>query len=119
MNTGASWPSLKEAVPRVLAMQTKLHRWAVGDPDRRFDDLYNLVYDPAFLVVAHQLPTSHYRKVFGQPQDRGGVDTAMETVSLNASYYGGSCQSLFPESFHDDLVERPMMKVVALAHIDR
>ena len=52
MNTGASWPSPELAEQRVLAMQTKLHRWAVGDPDRRFDDLYNLVYDPAFLVVA-------------------------------------------------------------------
>ncbi len=52
MNTGAPWPSLEEAERRVLAMQTKLHHWAVGDPDRRFDDLYNLVYDPAFLVVA-------------------------------------------------------------------
>ena len=52
MNTGAPWPSLEEAEPRVLAMQTKLHQWAVSDPDRRFDELYNLVYDPAFLVVA-------------------------------------------------------------------
>ena len=52
MNTGAPWPSLEEAERRVLAMQTKLHQWAVSDPDRRFDDLYNLVYDPAFLVVA-------------------------------------------------------------------
>jgi len=33
-------------------MQCKLHRWAASDPGRRFDDLYNLVYDPAFLVVA-------------------------------------------------------------------
>jgi RNA-directed DNA polymerase len=33
-------------------MQTKLHRWPFRDPDRRFDDLYNLVCDPAFLVVA-------------------------------------------------------------------
>ena len=33
-------------------MQTKLHHWAVADPGRRFDDLFNLVYDPAFLVVA-------------------------------------------------------------------
>ena len=33
-------------------MQTKLHRWAVADPDRRFDDLFNLVCDPAFLLVA-------------------------------------------------------------------
>ena len=52
MNTGASWPSPELAEQRVLAMQTKLHRWAVGDPGRRFDDLYNLVYDPAFLGVA-------------------------------------------------------------------
>ena len=33
-------------------MQTKLHQWATTDPGRRFDDLFNLVYDPAFLVVA-------------------------------------------------------------------
>jgi hypothetical protein len=33
-------------------LQTKLHRWAGRDPRRRFDDLYNLVADPAFLVVA-------------------------------------------------------------------
>jgi RNA-directed DNA polymerase len=33
-------------------MQTKLHRWATEDPGRRFGDLFNLVYDPAFLVVA-------------------------------------------------------------------
>jgi RNA-directed DNA polymerase len=52
VNTGAPWPSLAEAGPRVLGMQTKLHRWATSDPGRRFDDLYNLVYDPAFLVVA-------------------------------------------------------------------
>jgi RNA-directed DNA polymerase len=52
VNTGASWLSPELAERRVLAMQTKLHRWAVGDPGRRFDDLYNLVYDPAFLVVA-------------------------------------------------------------------
>ena len=37
---------------RVREMQTKLHRWAVADPGRRFDDLYNLVCDPAFLQVA-------------------------------------------------------------------
>jgi RNA-directed DNA polymerase len=50
------WPDLlsdrDEAESWVLRMQTKLHRWAVADPGRRFDDLANLVYDPAFLVVA-------------------------------------------------------------------
>ena len=52
MNIGAPWPSLLEANERVLKMQTKLHRWAKTDEGRRFDDLYNLVYDPAFLAVA-------------------------------------------------------------------
>ena len=33
-------------------MQTKLHLWAVNDEHRCFDDLFNLVYDPAFLAVA-------------------------------------------------------------------
>ncbi|WP_267594622.1 hypothetical protein [Carbonactinospora thermoautotrophica] len=33
-------------------MQAKLHRWAVADPGRRFDDLFNLVHDPATLSVA-------------------------------------------------------------------
>ncbi|MDQ0765396.1 group II intron reverse transcriptase/maturase [Streptomyces canus] len=33
-------------------MQAKLHRWAVADPGRRFDDLFNFVHDPATLQVA-------------------------------------------------------------------
>ena len=37
---------------RVSGMQAKLHRWAVADPGRRFDDLFNLVHDPATLLVA-------------------------------------------------------------------
>lgn len=52
MNTSAPWPDLYEAELRVRVMQTKLHQWAKADPGRRFDDLANLVYDPAFLVVA-------------------------------------------------------------------
>ncbi|MGH2737824.1 MAG: group II intron reverse transcriptase/maturase [Actinomycetota bacterium] len=52
MNTGAPRPSVEEAEARVLRTQTKLHRWATDDPKRRFVDLYNLVYDPAFLLVA-------------------------------------------------------------------
>jgi len=47
-------PSQQAAGPRrrVSEMQAKLHRWAAADPDRRFDDLFNLVHDPATLVVA-------------------------------------------------------------------
>jgi hypothetical protein len=37
---------------RVLKIQTKLHHWARDDPHRRFDDLFNFVADPAFLLVA-------------------------------------------------------------------
>jgi RNA-directed DNA polymerase len=52
VNIGAPWPDLDEAERRVLRMQMKLHQWATADPGRRFDDLFNLVVDPAFLVVA-------------------------------------------------------------------
>ena len=37
---------------RVSEMQAKLHRWAVADPGRRFDDLFNFVHDPATLMMA-------------------------------------------------------------------
>ena len=53
VNTGAaSWPDPYSAGIAVRRMQTKLHLWAARDPGRCFDDLFNLVYDPAFLVVA-------------------------------------------------------------------
>lgn len=51
MNIGAPG-SLMQARQRVLEIQTKLHRWATDDGSRRFDDLFNLVCDPAFLAVA-------------------------------------------------------------------
>lgn len=52
MNTGASLPGLEEAERRVLHVQRKLHEWASSDAERRFYDLWNLVCDPATLVVA-------------------------------------------------------------------
>lgn len=68
MNTGDPWPDFYEAEQRVLVMQTKLHQWAMADPGRRFDDVFNLVYDPAFLVVA-------WRRVRGNKGARtAGVD---------------------------------------------
>ena len=42
MNIGAPWPDLEEAESRVRGMQSKLHQWAVADPDRRFGDLYKV-----------------------------------------------------------------------------
>lgn len=53
VNTDVSWPGdTTQAWSRVLKMQTKLHQWAKDDSVRRFDDVFNLVYDPAFLVAA-------------------------------------------------------------------
>ena len=52
MNTGASGFDLSEADARVHQMQTKLYQWSTNDKERVFSDLYNLVYDPAFLQVA-------------------------------------------------------------------
>ena len=53
VNTGAmAWPDDFTASVMVRRMQAKLHRWAGEDPSRRFGDLFNLVYDPAFLVHA-------------------------------------------------------------------
>jgi hypothetical protein len=52
VNTCEPWPELETARARVLEIQTKLHQWAGADRQRRFDDLYNLVADPAFLVTA-------------------------------------------------------------------
>lgn len=56
MNASVPWPGeiveTTVAWHRVLAMQTKLHRWAAADPGRRFDDVFNLVHDPAFLMAA-------------------------------------------------------------------
>jgi RNA-directed DNA polymerase len=53
VNAGAvSWPDPYSAALAVRSMQIKLHRWAGEDSSRRFGDLFNLVYDPAFLAHA-------------------------------------------------------------------
>ena len=52
VNTGALLEVPKGPTRRVSEMQTKLHRWAAADSGRRFDDLFNLVHDPATLLLA-------------------------------------------------------------------
>ena len=53
VNTGAvGWPEPSAAHYAVRRMQTKLHSWAGADASRRFDDLFNLVYDRSFLMAA-------------------------------------------------------------------
>ena len=52
-DTGAvEWPHPDSAYFTVRSMQAKLHRWAGENSSRRFGDLFNLVYDPAFLMHA-------------------------------------------------------------------
>jgi RNA-directed DNA polymerase len=68
---------------RVREMQAKLHRWAATDPGRCFDDLYNLVCDPAFLLVA-------WERVAGNTGartagvDRFTVDDVAQRVGVDA-----------------------------------
>jgi RNA-directed DNA polymerase len=93
VNTGASWPDLKEAERRVLAMQSKLHRWAVSGPGRQFDDLYNLVYDPAFLVVAWDRVRS----------SRGARSAGVDGIAPRSIEPGGG---EFLEDLRDDLKAR-------------
>ncbi|MEV4130522.1 group II intron reverse transcriptase/maturase [Nocardia sp. NPDC049707] len=68
MNSDESWPDFDEAWSRVRRMQAKLYLWAVRDADRVFEDLHNLVCDPAFLVHA-------WERVHGNKGGRtAGVD---------------------------------------------
>jgi RNA-directed DNA polymerase len=52
VNIGAALVRPFAVHQRVLSMQIKLQRWAVTDGGRRFDDVFNLVADPCFLVAA-------------------------------------------------------------------
>jgi len=81
VNIGAvTWPDFDSAALTVRRMQVKLHRWAIEDPDRRFGDLFNLVYDPAFLVHA-------WERVAGNKGARtAGADRA--TVAMIATRVG-------------------------------
>lgn len=54
MNTDELEQALPLAQQRVREIQTKLHRWATNDPGQQFHDVFNLVCDPAFLLVAWQ-----------------------------------------------------------------
>lgn len=93
MNTDAPWPSLDEAKARVLGIQTKLHQWATDSPDRRFDDLFNLVCDPAFLTVA-------WGRVRG---NRGARSAGVDGVAPRSIVVG---EEAFLRRLRDDLKAR-------------
>ncbi|GHJ50616.1 hypothetical protein Cs7R123_79580 [Catellatospora sp. TT07R-123] len=67
----------------VLKIQTKLHQWARDDPHRRFDDLFNLVADPAFLLVAWDRVRSN------KGARTAGVDAAGRPLNLVSAF--GCC----------------------------
>ena len=68
---------------RVREMQTKLHRWSAADSGRRFDDLYNLVCDPAFLLMAwERVAGNNGARTAGV--DRYTVRTVTEQIGVTA-----------------------------------
>lgn len=93
MNTDAPWPDLDEAEWRVLKIQTKLHQWTIDDRDRRFDDLFNLVVDPAFLVVA-------WDRVH---KNRGARSAGVDGVAPRSIIFG---KEAFLTELRDDLKTR-------------
>ena len=92
MNTDDLWPDLEEAEAQVLRIQAKLHQWATDNPDRRFCDLYNLVAEPAFLVVA-------WHRVRG---NRGARTAGVDGVKPNSIVFGDVMLS----ELRDDLKAR-------------
>ena len=101
VNTGATrWPNDARAFLEVRRMQTKLHGWAAADRGRRFDDLYNLVCDPAFLTMA-------WERVAGNKGARTpGVDRA--TVAHITSGMGVEA---FLRQVRDELKSRTFQPV--------
>jgi len=97
VNTDELEHALGEAERRVLKIQTKLHRWARDDPHRRFDDLFNLVADPGFLLVA-------WERVRGNRGARtAGVDghtaTSIQVMHGVEEFLDGLRSSLRDRSF--------------------
>ena len=93
MNTSEPWPAVEEAEARVLEIQTKLHQWATEKPGRRFDDLYNLVCDPAFLAVAWMRVRSN----------RGARSAGVDGVAPRSIVFG---TERFLTGLRDDLKAR-------------
>jgi len=104
VNTDEPWPDLSEAWPRVLRMQAKLHQWATDSPERRFCDLFNLVADPAFLVVA-------WHRVRG---NRGARSAGVDGVQPSSIVFGegllaGLRDDLKARRFQPDAVREVMI----------
>jgi RNA-directed DNA polymerase len=108
VNTGAvEWPHPDTAYFMVRSMQAKLHCWAAGDPRRRFGDLFNLVYDPAFLVHAWE------RVATNRGARTAGIDRAtapqIETWVGVEAFLGQIRESLKSGGFRPVEVRRVMI----------
>ena len=105
VNTGAVvWPTPGEAQAEVRRMQLKLHRWARGDPSRRFGDLFNLVYDPAFLIDAFERVAGNHG---AQTAGADGWTIARIRTWLGAEEFLGDLrQELKARTFHPSPVRR-------------
>ena len=95
VNTGEPdyWPSFWDAEARVRVMQVKLHRWATAESGRRFDDLFNLVCDPSFLVVA-------WSRVRG---NKGARSAGVDGIAPRSIVFGSE---LLLRGLRDDLKAR-------------
>ena len=108
VNTGAvAWPDDYTASVMVRRMQAKLHRWAGEDPSRRFGDLFNLVYDPAFLVHAWERVSTN------KGARTAGIDKAtaamIETSPGVVAFLGQIRDSLRTGEFRPAEVRRVMI----------
>ena len=108
VNTGAvEWPHPDTAYFTVRSMQAKLHLWAAEDPRRRFGDLFNLVYDPAFLVHAWE------RVATNRGARTAGIDRAtapqIETWVGVGAFLGQIRESLKSGGFRPVEVRRVMI----------
>src|SRR5207248_9825526 len=108
VNTGAvEWPSPDSAYFAVRRMQTKLHRWAGDDISRRFGDLFNLVYDPAFLMHAWERVSTN------KGARTAGIDKAttawVEPRAGVEAFLGQSREALKSGAFHRVEVRQVMI----------
>lgn len=97
LNSGNPWPTPEQAGQRVLDIQRKLHQWSRGDPEKRFNDLFNLVHDRATLRTAwERIRGNRGSKTAGVDgvtrwtiENRTGVENFLEglRVSLKARRY--------------------------------
>ncbi|PKV76706.1 group II intron reverse transcriptase/maturase [Nocardia fluminea] len=108
MNSSESWPDFDEAWSRVRRMQAKLYLWATRNPGREFDDLHNLVCDPAFLVHA-------WERVHGNKGGRtAGIDGVVprsipkeSTVLLSTLRVELRERTFRPQPVREKLIPKP------------